>query len=207
MPWFVVYADDDLELDYGAAPAGRNSGIVTIEVRAEASTRCGGSAAGYAGELIRDALLRGQGFDATLSVTNGSTHAVPTDGSLTFYPGFLVRGPGIPDHGDFVGIATVNDDGSVELSAPYGGSDGDVSFNIGSFVALFEQITKVKSFPEYKGTENKKHIATDTVEFHGYVHETFEPAITQPLNEIKLWVDSAPIPFPPQTIGSVEPQE
>jgi hypothetical protein len=190
------------------APEGRNSGIVTVEVRAEASTRAAAEALlDTLVELIRGALLRGQGFDATLSVTNGSTHAVPTDVSLTLHPGFLVRGPGIPDHGDFVGIATVNNDGSVELSAPYGGSDGDVSFNIGSFVALFEQITEVKSFPEYKGTENKKHIATDTVEFHGYVHETFEPAITQPLNEIKLWVDSAPIPFPPQTIGSVEPQE
>lgn len=192
--WFVVYVDAEMEGEGGGAPTFRTRSIVTIEIRsAEADSFAAAQTLGDTlAEVVKRTLLTGQGFDVTLAMTNGGTHAVPAAGSPKLYPGFLVRGPGIDRGGDFIAVQTVNDDGSVELSGAYAGATGSYSFNIGSFIALFEQIDAVKRFPDYHG-ENRKHIFTDTIEVHGHVHEVFEPAVGPSLTGLNLYVDSVNI--------------
>lgn len=192
--WFVVYADDEMEGEGGGAPTFRTKGIVTVEITAEAASRAEAEALlDTLTELVKRTLLGGQGFSVVLTVAQGSARAVPASGSPNLYRGYRVRGPGIPEGADFLAIESVNVDDTITLSAAYPGVSGDIRFNIGSFIALFERIDEVKSFPEYKGSENKKHIVMDTVEFHGHVHELFEPAIAQNLNGLNLYIDSVNI--------------
>ena len=204
--WFVVYADDEMEGEGGGAPSFRTKGIITVEIRAEAASRAEAEALlDTLTELVKRTLLGGQGFSVVMTVAQGSARAVPASGSPTLYRGYRVRGPGIPEGADFVAIESVNVDDTVTLSAEYAGPSGDVRFNVGSFIALFERIDEVKSFPEYKGTENKKHIVMDTVEFHGHVREIYEPAIAQSLNGLMLYVDSVNIFDTDSDFAGLEP--
>ena len=59
-----------------------------------------------------------------------------------------------------------------------------------AFFKLFEQIEDVDTYPEYEGSQNKKHIFSGTIEIVGRVLESFEPARGNALE--KVFVTVAP---------------
>jgi hypothetical protein len=202
MPWFVVYVDDESTGIGGGPPQFKTTGTVTVEARAEVPVRMVDKVdqgrrdaerlLSTLIELVKKTLLGAQGFAATIAVTNGSAVAIPED-PAGISEGMLLRGPGINPNGDFVAVDTVNDDGSLTLSEAFAGDTGSYRFNVGSFVHLFEEITKLKVFTDYRGAENKNHVAFATIEISGTVTEIFQPAIGEPLNGITVYVDSVNI--------------
>ena len=215
--WFVVTVRDRKRGNYGGAPEFRTYGEFKVEIRAEATAPDGTpsddvlevartaaeSKLDDLCELAENALLGGQGLSLAIACTHGSAAATPA--SLAgLSPGMILRGPGIGARDPFVAIRTINGDGTVTLSAPYAGTTGSYLFNVGSFVALFEQIDSVDTYPRHRGLEGGTYAARSTIGIVGYVHEIFEPVRGPDLSGINLYVDSINI-FDPN--GDFEGQE
>ena len=215
--WFVVYVRDRKRGNYGGAPEFRTYGEFKVEIRAEAAAPDGTppddvvdvaralaeSKLDDLCELAERALLGGQGLSLVIACTQNSATATPVslDG---LSPGMILFGPGISARDPFLAIKTVNGDGTVTLSAPYTGTSGSYLFNVGSFVALFEQIDSVDTYPRHRGMEGDTYVARSTIGIVGYVHEIFEPVRGPDLSGINLYADSINI-FDPN--GDFEGQE
>jgi hypothetical protein len=204
--WFSVYSRDRKRGDYGGAPEFETTNEFRVEIRAEASAPDGTpsdqiesvaralaqSKLDALCELAEQALLGGQGFDVTIACTADSATATPA--SLTgLAVGMMLSGPGISPRDPFLAIAAINTGGTVTLSAPYQGSTGSYLFTAGSFIALFERIDSVDSYPRHRGMEGTSYIARETIQITGHVHEIFEPSRGSDLSGINLYVDAVNI--------------
>jgi hypothetical protein len=218
--WFVIYSRDRKWGDTGSAPQFRSTCEFKIEIDAAANAPIGTSSGDIENaaraaslnklddlcELVQDTLLGGQGTALAIACTQNSATATPA--SLTgLSPGMMLSGPGVSPQGPFLAIRTVNGDGTVTLSAPYAGTSGTYLFNIGSFVALFEKIESVDTFPRGHSFDGGSGTFTTraTIRIAGYVHEIFEPVRGPSLGGINLYVDSINIFDPNGDFTGQEP--
>lgn len=216
--WYVVYVRDRKFGNYGGAPEFRTYCEMKIEVEADAAIPDGtppddvesvGRALAQGQlddfcELAEQALLGGQGASLAIACTLDSATATPasTDG---LWAGMMLSGPNIDPRGPFLAIKSVNDDGTVTLSAPYKGATGSYLFNVGSFVGLFERIDSFDTYPRRSALDGDSYVAAATINIVGYVHETFEPARGPDLSGINLYVDSINIFDPNGDFDGQEP--
>jgi hypothetical protein len=218
--WFVITSRDMKRGDYGGAPEFRSTCEFKVEIEASANAPVGTSsgdierAARTAAlnklddlcELAQNALLGGQGFDVAIACTHDSATATPTS-TTGLAPGMMLSGPGMSPRDPFVAIRTVNGDGTVTLSAPYAATTGTYLFNVGSFVALFEKIESVDTYPRGHAFDGGSFVFTTraTMRINGYVHEIFEPVRGPQLGGINLYVDSINIFDPNGDFTGQEP--
>jgi hypothetical protein len=200
LPWLAVYVDDKKHGDSGAEPRFRTIGTVTIEIRAQGASQGAAEAQlDLLCELVETTLLGTQGQSLVGTCTDQSPLVtLPSVAGLSV--GMKLMGPGLPDVD--VAIAAIDTQKNLlTLTAPWSrpgslakGDSYAVRFNIGSFVALFEQIDQVETFTQYDGKENRLHLASATVEIIGHTSERFEPSFTTCLKGLDLYIE-----FPPGT--------
>jgi hypothetical protein len=218
--WFVIYSRDRKRGNYGSAPQFRTYSEFKIEITASA-TAPGGTSSGDIEsvartlaeaklddlcELAENALLGGQGTDLAIACTLNSATATPTS-TTGLSPGMMLSGANVSPRDPFLAIRTVNDDGTVTLSAPYASATGTYLFNVGSFVALFEKIESVDTWPRGRSFDAGSGVFTAraTICINGFVHEIFEPARGPSLSGINLYIDSINIFDPNGDFSGQEP--
>ena|ERR1700733_7753845 len=218
--WFVITSRDWKRGNYGSAPQFRTHSEFKIEITAQAAAPGGTPSDEVESvartlaeaklddlcELAENALLGGQGSDLAIACTQNSATATPAS-TTGLTPGMMLSGANVSPRDPFLAIRAVNGGGTVTLSAPYTGATGTYLFNVGSFVALFERIESVDTYPRARSFDSGSatFTARATIRINGFVHEIFEPARGPSLSGINLYLDSINIFDPNGDFTGQEP--
>lgn len=187
-----VYVDEEKEGIGGGAPEFRTHGHVTIEIRAQGSSKQQAEALlDQFCEIIYDTLFGTRGANIVCQCTKGQPTVIPT-ALVGVFVGALVTGAkGLLPRGRDVAVQAVNADNSVTLTAPFCGATGNYLLNFGNFVGLFEPpIQKVATDTDYEGTKGSKHIASASIAIVGHTTEIFEPPCPPDFTGMNIYIDA-----------------